>query len=340
MYSIKEITDINAWEQFVMQQRYSPFVQSYLYGQFYNTIGEQYWILGIYNDAGQLVGGSLILSVHAKRGNFFYLPYGPVIPDERSARVMFSDALVSLAKKQHMDFIRVSPFFVDSEQGRDVFRSLGYRPAPMHVLAENSWLLDVTKAPEVLLSEMKKNHRNLIRRCEREGVRVEMRTDRQALDIVHQLLDETEKRHNFTRFSREYITREFDQFATREQATVFVAYLSDGTIDSAAIIMFYGTMAVYRHSGSLNQDPKIPTSYLIQWHAILEAKKRGMQWYNFWGVEPLGASKSHPFAGIGHFKRGFGGFQIDLLHCHDLPLTPKYWLNWIIETFRKMKRGF
>ena len=65
-----------------------------------------------------------------------------------------------------------------------------------------------------------------------------------------------------------------------------------------------------------------------------------MRWYNFWGVEPKDASASHPFSGIGHFKRGFGGFQEDLLHCQDLPITKKYWVNWIVETIRKRKRGF
>ncbi len=340
MYSVKQVTDVTVWERFVCSQTYSPFVQSHAYGEFYKSIGERYWMLGVFDEKGELVGGSLVLSVHAKRGNFFYLPYGPVLPKEQEARELFSNTLIALAKKEHMDFIRVSPFFQDSEEGREAFRSFGYKPAPMHVLAENSWILDVTKKPDVLMSEMKKNHRNLIRRCEREGVRIEMRSDTEALDIVHRLLDATEKRHNFTRFSREYITSEFEQFAERGQATVFIAYLPDGTIDAAAIIMFYGNMAVYRHSGSLNLDPKIPTSYAIQWHAILEAKKRGMQWYNFWGVEPLDAPKSHPFAGIGHFKRGFGGVQIDLIHCHDLPLTHKYWINWIVETFRKLKRGF
>lgn len=340
MYSVNKVEDKKAWEHFVCSQTYSPFVQSYHYGEFYKTIGERYWMLGIYDEEQNLVGGSLVLSVHAKRGNFFYLPYGPIIPKDTQARQLFATALNKLAKEQGMDFIRVSPFFEDSKQGREILLNFGYRPAPMHVLAENSWLLDITKKPEVLLTNMKKNHRNLIRRCEREGVRIEVRTDGDALDILHRLLDETEKRHKFTRFSRTYIDNEFAQFAAQGQAAVFIATLPDGTVDAAAIIMFYSNMAVYRHSGSLNTDSKLPTSYLIQWYAILEAKKRGMHWYNFWGVAPKDAPSSHPFAGIGHFKRGFGGFQMDLLHCHDLPITWKYWVNWLVETFRKIKRGF
>lgn len=340
MYSVKKVTDLDEWEQFVQSQTYSPFVQSYKYGKFYELLGETYWVLGIYKD-GQLKGGSLIVTTHAKRGNFFYLPYGPMLDytDSEMVRVFFA-SLKKGAKRKRMDFIRISPFLSDTEEGRATIEALGYRPAPMHVLAENSWLLDLSKNEEELLSEMKKNHRNLIRRCEREGVIVTQTTDPSALETLHLMLDETEKRHQFTRFSRKYINTEFDQFAPDHEALIFQSTLPTGEIDAAAIIVFYGNMAVYRHSGSLTIDKRLPGSYIIQWRAIQEAKKRGMRWYNFWGVEPPHAGKEHPFAGIGHFKRGFGGFQEDLLHCHDLPITKKYWLNWLVETIRKKKRGF
>ena len=341
MYSIEIITDKQAWEHMIEARLYSPFVQSYKYGEFYASLGEKYWLVGIKNSSGELVGGALVLSTHARRGNFFYIPYGPKIDiaDEQMVSA-FTDFVVSLAKKEEVDFIRVSPLVKNSNEALALTKRLGLRPAPMHVLAENTWLLDLAPDEEVLLSNMKKNHRNLVRRCMREGVRVEERTDKEALDILHTMLDQTGQRHNFVRFSREYINAEFAQFVENDQASIFVSYLPDGRPDAAAIIFFYGNTAVYRHSASLNLEKKLPSSYLIQWHVIQEAKKRGMRWYNFWGVEPKGADKSHPFAGIGHFKRGFGGFQEDLLHCHDLPLTKKYWLNWIVETIRKKRRGF
>ncbi len=121
---------------------------------------------------------------------------------------------------------------------------------------------------------------------------------------------------------------------------LLLGYLPDGTLDSGAVIMSYGTMACYRHGASLGLDKRVPTSYLVQWRAIQEAKRRGCHWYNLWGVAPEGSSKKHPFFGITHFKKGFGGVQKDLLHCQDLPLRPGYWVNWTIETIRRMKRGF
>ncbi|NCO05414.1 MAG: aminoacyltransferase, partial [Candidatus Magasanikbacteria bacterium] len=185
MYSIKKLTTKDDWDTFVKKQTYSPFVQSYKYGEFYRELGEAYWIVGVY-DGDTLVGGSLVLTVHAKRGNFFYLPYGPILDYTDKTMVSeFFSFLSEGAKKEHMDFIRVSPFLSDTEEGRVVLEEQGFRPAPMHVLAENSWLLDLSQTEEQLMAHMKKNHRNLIRRCEREGVVVETSVKPAALGILH-----------------------------------------------------------------------------------------------------------------------------------------------------------
>ena len=65
-----------------------------------------------------------------------------------------------------------------------------------------------------------------------------------------------------------------------------------------------------------------------------------MTLYNFWGIAPETASKDHPFFGITHYKKGFGGYQRDIVHCHDIVLSSRYYLTWIVETIRSKKRGF
>lgn len=344
---IKKITNRDEWKHFVLRQPYTLFVQSPSYGEFYEKMGEQSWMFGIY-EADKLIGGSLVVSTHAKRGNFLYLPYGPVFGEHiladkeklRTALKAFVDFLKGFAKKQHYDFIRLSPFLDETKQTKQLFQSMGLRDAPMHMLAETTWMLDITPSQDKLLSTMGKNHRNLIRRCMREGVRIEMKTDTEALKRFNDMHDTVAKRHSFHRFSPKYIANEFQAFVGVGECVIFEAYLPDGRLDSSSIIIFFGGMANYRHSASLNLNKKLPTSYLIQWEVIKEAKKRGFVWYNLWGIAPQQTPKDHPFRGITHFKRGFGGFQKDLLHCHDVFLSWKYWLNWTVETFRRVKRGF
>ncbi|MBU0596923.1 peptidoglycan bridge formation glycyltransferase FemA/FemB family protein [Patescibacteria group bacterium] len=340
MYEIKQIENRLEWTNFLAHQPYTLFVQSPEYGEFYKSLGEEYYIFGIYEDQ-KLVGGSLVVSVHAQRGNFLFLPYGPVLDfNNKEILTDLTNHLKKFAKSNNYDFIRVSPFASTSKDRLELFKSLRFRPAPMHILAETTWLLNVTSNEEKLLSEMKKNHRNLISRCNREGVRVEIKNDKESLEEFNQLHDETAKKHSFHRFSREYIYKEFSAFNEIGSAVIFQAFLPDGRLDASAIIMYYGNTAAYRHAASRNLDKKIPTSYMIQWEAIKEAKRRGIKWYNFWGISPEDAPKNHPFHGITHFKKGFGGEQKDLINCHDLPITKLYWINWIIESIRRKKRGF
>ena len=167
---IREVQNKLEWEEFILEQPDTLFVQSFHYGEFYEALGEKSWILGIY-EKNELIGGSLVVSTHAKRGNFLYLPYGPVLDySDENLLVEFTKFLKNFAKENKYDFVRVSPFTEDSEKNKSLFKKTGYRSAPMHVLAETTWILDLEQPEENLLIDMKKNHRNLIKRCIKENV--------------------------------------------------------------------------------------------------------------------------------------------------------------------------
>ncbi len=342
-YHVKEIS-AEVWEKFLLKTENTLFVQSTTFGQLYEALNETYFVVGVFDATDTVIGGSLVVTTHARRGNFLYLPYGPIISGGQAAwnggmRVL-TLFLAEYARAHSFDFIRVSPFISDTEFFQSLFKPLGYRRAPMHTLAEHTWMLSLSDSLEQIRKNMKKNHRNLIHRLENAGVQILQTTDVLALDRLNTMHDVVAQRHKFYRFSKKFIDTEFKLFSKKGEAIIFEAYLPDGTLDASAIIIFFGSMACYRHSASLNRDSYLPTSYLIQWHAIQEAKKRGLTWYNFWGVAPENAPKNHPFYGITHFKRGFGGVQKDLLHCQDLPMSKTYWLNWLIESIRRRKRGF
>ena len=63
----------------------------------------------------------------------------------------------------------------------------------------------------------------------------------------------------------------------------------------------------------------------------------GCNYYNFWGIAPPDKPK-HPWAGLSVFKKGFGGFEEAYLHAQDFPISPKYYLNYVVERVRKWRR--
>ena len=107
--------------------------------------------------------------------------------------------------------------------------------------------------------------------------------------------------------------------------------------------MFWNYIGFYHHGASSLKYPKIPASYLLMWKAIEEAKERGCKKFNFWGTAPIsetgGYDKKHPWAGLTLFKMGFGGHSKKYTKTQDFIISPRYWLSFIFEKMRKIKRG-
>ena len=229
---------------------------------------------------------------------------------------------------------------MDNKENRRIFKKLGYRQAPIYMHAENTWVLSLNKAEEDLLYGMRKNTRNLIRRAKKEGVNVVSGQEYHLIDTFIKLYKETAKKHSFVPFSQRYIDSEIKAFNQEEncEARVYLAKYK-GEYIAGAVIIFYGNSAFYHHGASSSKYSKIPASYLLQWQAIKDAQKRNKKFYNFWGIAKNENDKNNPWYGLTLFKKGFGGIRRDYVHAQDLPMTPFYWLNYMIEKVRLWKRG-
>jgi lipid II:glycine glycyltransferase (peptidoglycan interpeptide bridge formation enzyme) len=292
------------------------------------------------NDGDGAVGCCLVIHVKARRGDFLYVPYGPFLKDPKYFP-SFVTVLKELAAQQRVAFVRVSSYLADAPHHAVLFDEAGFKPAPLHMLAEHLWLLDIEgKSEEDILAGMEKQHRYLVRRAEKDGVTVRSSTDSADLQIFMDLHNETVRRHSFTPYPEGYFQSQLELFGADDQIRIFIAEF-EGKPMAAGVIMYYEGVASYHH-GASTSDPayrKIPASYLLQWEAIREALRRKCHTYNFWGIAPEG-DKKHPFYGITHFKKGFGGRLHQLLHCRDLPITGRYTLVYLLEKWRKWRRGF
>ncbi len=349
--SIKQITDKSQWESFVIANE-NTFLQSWNWGEFNKNTGEKIWRLGVF-DGDNLMAAALVIRVKARRGLFLFVPNGLIMKLEtgncqpkagppRAEKLeiwkKFFEHLRDSGKKEKVGFIRISPLLGNNGENLSIFKNYGFRSAPIHMMhPETTWVLDITKSEDEIMKNMRKTHRNLIRRAEKEGVEIIKSADEEYLKAFYSIHEETVRRHKFVPFSYAYIKSEIDAFKDDNQIEIFSAKYK-GKIISSAIIVFYGDQAFYHHGASSSEHGKIPSSYLNLWEAIKEAKKRGKKIFNFYGIAEN--KPSHPWSGLSKFKMGFGGYKKELLHCQDLPLSGKYIITWLIETMRKIKRGY
>ena len=336
------ITDEKLWNDFVDTNKLPTFLQSWAWGKFNELQGEKIFRFGICEN-NTLVAVALFIKISARRGTFLLCPHGPVFALTHTTTTAISSILQTLTKaaralalEEHCDFVRLCSTLTNSNENQKFFKELGYRAAPLHMHPELSSLLDINKPEDELLANMRKTTRYLIKKAEKDGVTIEMSDKPEDIDRFCTVYQATVDRQHFTPFSRSYLENEFKTFAPHAARWFFARYQTE-TI-AAAMIIYSSTAGFYHHGASIQKYNKIPAAYLLQWEAIKEARRRGCVRYNFWGISPENKPK-HPWAGLSLFKKGFGGYIEAYVPAQDLPLTRKYWLNFAIETIRKIRRG-
>lgn len=331
------------WEAGVVKFDEANFLQSWNWGVFHEALGKTVIRLMFTQDEASqfehnVVGIALLVVERAKRGNYITIAGGPIFDwnNDELFSFIFSE-IKAIAQKQGVDFIRFRPQVLDSAELRQkVNNLLDARPSPMHLTADLTLQLDLSISDEELLSQMRKNHRSSIKKCETLGITVEKTSDPSEIKSFydHQLY--LAEKHGFVPFNYEFLYEQFKSFSQDDQVLLFHSY-QEGKLLASAFIIFYNFEAVYHYGISTEDNAKLPGSYACQWAAIQEAKSRGFKRYNFWGIAPEDAV-NHRFAGVTMFKRGFGGQEVEYLHAHDIPLSYKYNLTASFEFLRKKMR--
>ncbi len=356
---VRIINEKSIWEDFLLgveELRSSPpslrsvcegktFLSSWNWGEFNRMMGNKIWRLGIYED-NSLVAVALIIKIQAKRGTFLFLPHGPATALAVAGKPNIKyeilktllEELKKISREGKVSFIRIAPIWERNEENIKVFKDLGFRLAPTHIHPEVTWELDITPPEEDLLMNMRKTTRYLIRQAQKnKDIEILQSQNLKNIEIFNKLYQEVVDRHHFVPFSLNYLKNELSAFNLDNQISLFFGKYK-GEIIASAFIIFWSKKAFYHQAALSLKYPKIPVSYLLQWEAIREAKKRGCKLYNFWGIAPNEDPK-HPWAGLTLFKMGFGGNKKEYVKTQDFPLSKKYWLTYLFEKLRRTKRG-
>lgn len=325
-----------AWESFLTSRLEANFLQSWNWSTFHQKLGKKTFTLGLFDGEVQ-IGAALSVKEEAKRGTYLTVAGGPLLDwnNLEHLEVMFS-ALKALAKQEGCQFIRIRPQEVDSVELRQTAARLGLQESPMHLTADLTLQLDLTKSEDEILADMRKNTRYEVRRVEKLGVEVRQSEDPAEIQQFYDQQLDVAKRHNFVPFSYQFLHEQFVTFAEDHQARLFHAY-HEGKLLATAFILFYHQEAVYHYGVSTADNDRLPGSYACQWEAIKWAKANGGLRYNFWGIAPQEQTE-HRFAGVSVFKRGFGGQEVQYLPAHDLPISASYQMVRGFEFLRKKMR--
>lgn len=232
---------------------------------------------------------------------YAYIPRGPALLSGE-----FHTEFQKLAKRRKIIFLRIDPpsrSDVTQTLSHDI--KVGTSPQPRTTL-----VLDLSLSEQELLTQMKRKGRYNIQLASKKGVSVRkpknLQKQKEYIGYFFKLLSETTHRDGFSGHDRlyyEYFLREIPE------SEIFLAFLEDQPL-AAGIFVFQEKTCWYYYGASGSEHSSLMAPYLLQWTAILEAKKRGCHWYDFLGIAEENSPKDHPWSGITEFKKKFGGITV------------------------------
>lgn len=336
-FEVKKCEDQIVWENLNVSQEYISYFQSWDWGEVQKKLEHKMLRIGIYKNL-QLLGIAQIFEIRARRGHYLHIRQGPVFSEWKNDVVLtLFRAIEHVGKDVGASYIRISPLVRSQGKEHALLQKLGFNSAPIHnVDAENRWILSLDPSEEELLKNMRKTTRYLIRKGQNMNINIVRSQNVSDIEKFFQVFKETLKLKKF--IPPAGIREEFELYTSKGKAFMYFAYLGK-KLESAAIITDYGKETIYRHGATTLEGRNTPSSYLIQWTALTDAKKRGQRLYNFWGI--AGDDRpENPWYGLSQFKKGFGGHQEDFLHAMDKKLSLRYHFSYAIDVVTTFKKGY
>lgn len=340
---ISELSEV--WQQIEAKYIEANFLQSPAWRKMNELVGHKVIIEHFADEAW-----CLMIVKNARRGRYLEVPGGPLLDWEDKALVRRMFALIrKVAAQEKCVFVRVRPQLKLNDATLELMKNLGLKKAPMHLHAEHTIMLDLTKTEEELLAGMRRQTRYEVRRSEKLAIKVTKDNSKKIYEEFRSVQAETALRQNFVPPDLKTLLAEREAFSDKAwiyRAEATKKTLEDGKNPAAKVgdpiayglILVSGREADYFEAASTDLNRRLPGAYALQWQAIKDLKKLGIERYNLWGVAPSG-QKQHRYAGVTTFKTGFGGEAIEFVPAQDLVLRPvRYGIDWIIEMIRKKRR--
>lgn len=317
----KELND------FTGAQKYGQFLQSWQWGAFQEKVAGEVLRLGVKKDGEIIAAASLTKKKLPIRKSYYYCPRGPIINHQLSTtnhqlilELLFNE-IKKRAEEEKAIFLRFDPIFRVKDFGLPLQKTIDVQPS-------KTTLLDLKEEEGELLKKMHQKTRYNIRLAEKKGVKI-FEGDIKYFDSFWRLLNETTERDDFRPHGQDYYIEMLK--TDPDFIKLFVAEYK-GKIIAANIISFFGDTATYMHGASSNEFRNVMAPYLIQWHVIKEAKRKGCRYYDFYGID----EKKWP--GVTRFKAGFGGGNRHFPGTFDYVFDPGWYS--IYGMVRKVRRTF
>ena len=236
----------------------------------------------IIDDNNQIVAGGTYIVQHSTFGiNFAYIPAGLLynrIDDEVYQCLI--NGLTQLSKQYGTVFTQLDSITpINDEYSRIITHAKHHRLHQKLPIPAFTNIIDLSMSEDEILTQMKPKGRYNIKLAEKKGVRIEVRPANEV-ETFYQLLLTTTTRDHFRPNPPEYYRAMLDNIPD----SLLLFALHEDDILCGGIFTYTHNQGLYYYGASSNVKRNLMSPYLLQWTALLEAKKRGCKYYDFMGI--------------------------------------------------------
>lgn len=348
------IVEIAEWDKYINTHPDAHLLQTASWGELKSQFG---WeavrvISPVKSNVSTTTGAQILFRKLALGFSLAYIPKGPVWmePDMNTWENLDGlwSEVESICREKKAVFLIVEPdLYEGGRTGKETNIEKtertpeGFKEGSISIQPKQTVIIDIRGSEQEILSRMKQKTRYNIRLSSKKNVTVS--ASRDVLSF-YKLMLATGGRDEFGVHSEKYYQMAYDCFNQENNCELLMAYYENEPI--AGIMVFAaGKRAWYLYGASSNEQRHRMPNYLLQWEAIRWARKRGIEFYDLWGVpdesegtlEAEFTRRSNGLWGVYRFKRGFGGELFRSLGPWERVYSPV--LYSIFETVNKIRRG-
>lgn len=313
-WTLSQITDSAEWERLASGFLDHNYRQSWTYGA---TSSERY---GAQVERVAIRVGSEVIGLAAVRfktipllkAGIAYVGGGPLTrrgkdSDFETMRI----CLMALQKEYLQDrgfTLRILPTLHPEQAGHDatceVYQSVGFQQSPWPP-PYRTVMVDLRRPKEEMRKKLAQKWRNCLNSAEKQGMTIEDGSDLEMFKRYDQLFNQfLDRKQISVEVPAEFYTAVRAKSPTDEGLLVSMA-IKDGEPVAGLLTSLRGDTAVSLLGANGAVGLKHKAANLLQWHAMMIAKDRGLSWYDPGGIDPI----ANP--GTYHFKSGLGGHEIN-----------------------------
>ena len=207
-------------------------------------------------------------------------------------------------KKEMCFLLLISPELDFTQDNLNLFLESGYKSNKKFSWSSSRINLEKDKS-EILMS-FKSKWRNMLRKSFKLDIFIDSKNVNKKL--INQLLYEYKEfkiQKSFKGLSIDLIKSLAKQINFNWKFSVYRAYEKDKSnkisLAGMLVSIIHGSTATYLIAYSNSIGRRLNANYLMLWHAILDAKKSGCNWFD------MGGFNENTTKGITHFKKGVKG---------------------------------